>query len=264
MLTISKANTRSTVHRPVFPEYIGVKRFDASGAVVGERRFLGLWTSAAYSTSPGEIPILRRKVDTVLERAGFPRGSHSGKDLLAILESYPRDELFQVDVDDLYETSMGILHLQERRRVRLFVPPRCLRSVLLMPRLRAPRAADDRSRASRAGDPALCLRRVERREHHADLRVGARSAACHRLRRTDRCERRGRHRRGRAAAGRHRSIVVGRPVRGAHRAQRRGARRRAAPPLRRRVPCRIPGGRRPPERSRRHPARRCAHRAGGI
>ena len=121
MLTISKANTRSTVHRPVFPEYIGVKQFDASGAVVGERRFLGLWTSAAYSTSPAEIPILRRKVETVLERAGFPRGSHSGKDLLAILESYPRDELFQVDVEDLYETAMGILHLQERRRVRLFV-----------------------------------------------------------------------------------------------------------------------------------------------
>ena len=121
MLTISKANTRSTVHRPVFPEYIGVKQFDASGAVVGERRFLGLWTSAAYSTSPDEIPILRRKVETVLERAGFPRGSHSGKDLLAILEAYPRDELFQVDVEDLYETAMGILHLQERRRVRLFV-----------------------------------------------------------------------------------------------------------------------------------------------
>ncbi len=121
LLTISKANTRSTVHRPVFPEYIGVKRFDASGAVVGERRFLGLWTSAAYNTSPGDIPILRRKVDNVLERAGFPRGSHSGKDLLAILESYPRDELFQVGDDDLYETAMGILHLQERRRVRLFV-----------------------------------------------------------------------------------------------------------------------------------------------
>ncbi len=121
LLTLSKANTRSTVHRPVFPEYIGIKRFDASGGVIGERRFLGLWTSAAYSSSPGDIPILRRKVESVLERAGFPRGSHSGKDLLAILESYPRDELFQVDVEDLYDTAMGILHLQERRRVRLFV-----------------------------------------------------------------------------------------------------------------------------------------------
>ncbi|MGH2376505.1 MAG: NAD-glutamate dehydrogenase, partial [bacterium] len=121
LLNLTKANSRATVHRSTYLDYVGVKRFDASGEVIGERRFLGLYTSIAYNTRPQDIPLLRRKVAAVVRRAGFPPASHSGKDLLAILESYPRDELFQISEDELFEIAMGILQLQERRRVRLFV-----------------------------------------------------------------------------------------------------------------------------------------------
>ena len=96
LLTLTKANSRATVHRPSYLDYVGVKRFDADGNVIGERRFLGLYTHTAYHASPTEIPILRRRIATVLERAGFPHGSHNEKALLEILDTYPRDELFQI------------------------------------------------------------------------------------------------------------------------------------------------------------------------
>jgi glutamate dehydrogenase len=121
LLNLTKANSRATVHRPAYLDYIGVKRFDAEGRVVGELRFLGLYTTTAYHSSPREIPILRRKVEAVLERAGFPHDSHNEKALIEILEVHPRDELFQVGVDELFEIGMGILYLGERQRVRLFV-----------------------------------------------------------------------------------------------------------------------------------------------
>ena len=121
LLNLTKANSRATVHRPSYLDYVGIKRFDAQGNVVGERRFLGLYSHTAYHASPREIPILRRKFDAVLERAAFPHDSHNEKALIEILESYPRDELFQISVDELLETAMGILHLGERQRLRLFV-----------------------------------------------------------------------------------------------------------------------------------------------
>ncbi len=120
-LVLTKANSRATVHRPSYLDYIGVKRFDEAGEVVGERRFLGLYTSTAYSASPHDIPLLRRKVRKVRERSGLPPGSHDDKALLEVLESYPRDELFQISDDELYEIAMGIVSLGERQRVRLFV-----------------------------------------------------------------------------------------------------------------------------------------------
>ena len=88
---------------------------------MGERRFLGLYTSTAYSARPDEIPLLRRKVRKVRERSGLPPGSHDDKALIEILETYPRDELFQISDDELFEIAMGILRLGERPRVRLFV-----------------------------------------------------------------------------------------------------------------------------------------------
>ena len=100
---------------------VGVKRFDAEGRVIGEHLFVGLFTSSAYSRSPREIPILRRKVEACIERAGFDPASHDGKALLHILEGFPRDELFQMSPDELFETALGILHLQERQRIALFV-----------------------------------------------------------------------------------------------------------------------------------------------
>ena len=121
LLNLTKANTRSIIHRPSYMDYVGVKRFDEAGKVTGEQRFLGLYTFSAYSMSSLEIPLVRRKVRYVLDRAGLPQGSHNEKDLIEILETYPRDELFQISKEELFEISMGILHLQERQRVRLFV-----------------------------------------------------------------------------------------------------------------------------------------------
>ncbi|ATE62220.1 NAD-glutamate dehydrogenase [Thauera sinica] len=121
LLTLTKANARATVHRAAYLDYIGVKRFDAAGEVIGERRLLGLYTSVAYSTSPTQIPLLRSKVSTVTQRAGFLPKSHAAKALATILEQYPRDELIQTSADDLYATAMGILRLGERQRTRLFV-----------------------------------------------------------------------------------------------------------------------------------------------
>jgi glutamate dehydrogenase len=121
ILVLTKANSRSNVHRPAYLDYIGVKKFGPDGEVVGERRFLGLYTTAAYKHSPREIPLIRHKVARVLKRAGFAPASHDRKALLEIIESYPRDSLFQMNSDELFEVAMGILGLGERQRVRLFV-----------------------------------------------------------------------------------------------------------------------------------------------
>ena len=123
LVIITKGNSRSTVHRPGYLDYIGVKRFDDKGEAVGERRFLGLYTSAAYNRSPRFIPLLSDKVQRIMHRAGYPQNSHAAKALLNILETFPRDELFQIPEAELYDTAIGILHLQERQRIRLFVHP---------------------------------------------------------------------------------------------------------------------------------------------
>ncbi|WP_367322706.1 NAD-glutamate dehydrogenase [Streptomyces sp. HUAS ZL42] len=121
LLVLTKANSRATVHRPSYLDYIGVKQFDADGNVVGERRFLGLFSSAAYTESVRRVPVIRRKVDEVLKRAGFTPDSHDGRDLLQILETYPRDELFQTPPDELQSIATSVLYLQERRRLRLYL-----------------------------------------------------------------------------------------------------------------------------------------------
>ena len=121
LLLITKANSRSTVHRPAYLDYVGIKTFDDAGEVVGERRLLGLFSSAAYTESIMRIPVLRRKVAEVLAGAGFSPRSHSGKALKDILETYPRDELFQISVEELLPVATAVLHLQERRQLRLFV-----------------------------------------------------------------------------------------------------------------------------------------------
>ncbi|MFH9067783.1 NAD-glutamate dehydrogenase [Streptomyces alboflavus] len=121
LLVLTKANSRSTVHRPSYLDYVGVKKFDENGEVVGERRFLGLFSSAAYTESVRRVPVIRRKVEEVLKGAGFTPNSHDGRDLLQILETYPRDELFQTPADELRSIVTSVLYLQERRRLRLYL-----------------------------------------------------------------------------------------------------------------------------------------------
>jgi glutamate dehydrogenase len=121
LLIVTKLTSRSTVHRPGYLDYIGVKRFDAGGQVCGEHRFVGVYTSIAYSARATEIPLLRRKAANVIARARPASGGHDAKTLVNILETYPRDELFQIGEDDLFAHAMGILHLGERQRFRLFL-----------------------------------------------------------------------------------------------------------------------------------------------
>lgn len=121
LLTITKANSRATVHRDVYLDYIGVRTFDEQGNVTGERRFLGMFTSAAYAASVMTLPIVSTKVRAVLDASGYSPTSHSGKDLLQILEQYPRDELFQDTPEHLLEVASEVSRLRERRRARAFL-----------------------------------------------------------------------------------------------------------------------------------------------
>jgi glutamate dehydrogenase len=121
VLILTKANSRSTVHRPAYLDYIGIKAFDDKGAVVRERRFLGLFTAGAYTQSVKAIPFLQRKLKAVLDASGFAPGSHNARDLVQFIETYPRDELFTADVSDLVDVALQVQSMQERRQVRLFL-----------------------------------------------------------------------------------------------------------------------------------------------
>ena len=120
-IILTKTNARASVHRPGYMDYIGVLEFNERGIPVAEQRFLGLFTSGAYARRPWEIPLLRHKFDAVMQRSGLRRDSHSGKDLRNILETLPRDELFQAGEDELFAIATGVLQLQGRARSRLFV-----------------------------------------------------------------------------------------------------------------------------------------------
>ena len=118
---VAKANMKSRVHRRVYMDYIGVKRYREDGSVIGETRFVGLFTSDAYDQMAREVPLIRRKVRRVIERSGKQPGSHSYKKLQNIVETYPRDELFQTEENDLLQLALGILHLYDRPRTKLFM-----------------------------------------------------------------------------------------------------------------------------------------------
>ncbi|MFC7402040.1 NAD-glutamate dehydrogenase [Citricoccus sp. GCM10030269] len=137
-LIITKANSRSRVQRSAYMDYVAVKTYSRDGRVTGERRFVGLWDPKTYSVSVEDIPLVREKCAAVLTLSGFPQASHSGAELQQILETYPRDELFQVGVEELWETCRQILQLQERRRTRLFLRPdtygRFMTAIVFLPR----------------------------------------------------------------------------------------------------------------------------------
>ena len=119
-LVVAKSNLRARVHRRTYMDYIGVKRYDADGHAYGEIRFVGLFTAEAYDEPAHTLPLIRTKIDRVMARANETRSAHNQKRLRNIVESYPRDELFQIDEDDLYAIATGVLHLSDRPRVRLF------------------------------------------------------------------------------------------------------------------------------------------------
>ena len=119
LLLVTKSTIRSRIHRRADLDYIGIKRFDRDGKLLGEHRFCGLFTSTAYTRSVRAIPYLRRKADNIIRHAGFEPNSHSGKALVNVLENYPRDELFQIEDDQLYDFALAILQLGERPRVRV-------------------------------------------------------------------------------------------------------------------------------------------------
>lgn len=120
-LILGKTNRLSTVHRPAYTDFIVVKIFDDKGKVIGQHQFIGLYTSAAYNRSPQGIPLLRLKVKQILERAKVTYDSHDGKTLINILETLPRDDFFHASAEEMYDLATGILHLQERQRIRLFI-----------------------------------------------------------------------------------------------------------------------------------------------
>ncbi|WP_407072668.1 NAD-glutamate dehydrogenase [Phenylobacterium sp.] len=119
-LTVAKSNVRSRVHRRGYMDYVGVKRYGADDRPIGEVRFVGLFTAEAYDQPASAVPLIREKVAHVLERADMAPGSHNEKRLKTIVENHPRDELFQMTEDDLLGLALGILHLYDRPRVRLF------------------------------------------------------------------------------------------------------------------------------------------------
>ena len=121
LLSFAKSSHHARVHRPTYPDYISVDRYDEQGRVIGEHRFFGLFAASFYNESPRNIPLLRRKFDAVMEIAGFSPNGHNSKQLLQILAVYPRGDLFQIDTHELASTALGILDIRERRRVRLFI-----------------------------------------------------------------------------------------------------------------------------------------------
>jgi glutamate dehydrogenase len=119
-LAVAKSNLRSRVHRRAYMDYIGVKRYGPEGTAIGEVRFVGLFTQDAYEARAEDTPLVRKKVEHVIGRLGENPSAHTAKRLHNIVETYPRDELFQIDEAELYDTAMGVLHLYDRPRVRLF------------------------------------------------------------------------------------------------------------------------------------------------
>lgn len=121
LLILTKTNSLSRVHRPAYVDYVGIKRFDENGNVVGEDRFIGLFSSSFYNNSAADVPILKSKINRIMEACDFAKGTHAYKAVLNILETYPRDELVQARESELLEVATGVLQVQERNMCRLFI-----------------------------------------------------------------------------------------------------------------------------------------------
>ncbi|MFT2090840.1 NAD-glutamate dehydrogenase [Paraglaciecola sp. 2405UD69-4] len=139
-LMLTKTSSRSRVHRPAYLDYIGIKRFDESGNVIGEDRFIGLYSASFYNSSATQIPVLQKKIEEISKLSGFDPGTHGHKAFLNIIETYPRDELLQGTVAELAQIILGIFQMQERGMSRLFVRKdnfgRFISSMVFVPRER--------------------------------------------------------------------------------------------------------------------------------
>ncbi|MFS1523453.1 NAD-glutamate dehydrogenase [Microbulbifer sp. 2304DJ12-6] len=120
-LTFAKSSVKSRVHRSAYSDYVMIKRYSAEGEVIGESAFMGLYTSPVYTESPAKIPIIRRKMASIIEYSGLTGHGHDGKALRRILDTLPRDELFQGSTQELFDVVMGVLSLNERAQIRLFM-----------------------------------------------------------------------------------------------------------------------------------------------
>lgn len=120
IIEILKSRYRSRIHRVANAERIRVQKISPEGKIIGEYRFIGLFTSSAYSSSINTIPLIRKKIEKVITESGFSKGSHNYKDLVSTLESYPRDELFQINEVDLLKCATGIVSICGRSIVKFF------------------------------------------------------------------------------------------------------------------------------------------------
>ncbi len=121
VLVLTEANSRSRVMRRGYMDYVGVKTFDENGVIVGERRFVGLWTNRLYSASALDVPVIRVKVREILRRSGLAKDTHAGDELLGVLETYPRDDMFYASTEEIFATVMAVIDLQEKHEARVFI-----------------------------------------------------------------------------------------------------------------------------------------------
>ena len=250
-MIVTKASRRSTVHRSVYLDYVGVKRYGRGGRVVGEDRFVGLFTSTAYSESATKIPYLRRKVAQVIERSALRADGHAGKALLHILETFPRNELFQISADELYEMAIGITQLENRPRTRLFLrsdPYKRFASCLVY----VPRDRYDTALRERIG--TLLAAAFNGRNSAFYTHIGDEPLARIHfiIGRDPDTTREPRRRRSRAACRRGRAELERRPARSATREARSTRGPCPLGTLPRRLPDRLPGGVHGRPRARRH------------
>ena len=209
LLVLSKANSRATVHRPAYLDYVGVKTFDENGEVSGERRFLGLLSSAAYTESITRIPLLREKATEVLARIGVEPRSHAGKSLMDTLETYPRDEIFHTPAEELAEVDPGRAPDRRATPAAGLRAPRDLRPLRLGALLPPARPLQHRRARAVLADPDGPLPRRVHRVQRQDERVDDRAGA---LRRAPAAGRRDPRRRRRATSS---GCSPTRPARGA-------------------------------------------------
>ena len=242
LLVLSKANSRATVHRPAYLDYVGVKTFDENGEVSGERRFLGLLSSAAYTESITRIPLLREKAAEVLARIGVEPRSHAGKSLMDTLETYPRDEIFHTPAEELAEVTQGVLQTVGRRQLRVFVRRetygRYVSVLCYLPR-------DRYNTAVRERFSQILLDRFDGESIEFNVKMSeSTTARVHFVVHPPARRRDPRRRRPRPRADVHRRVpLVARRLHHRNRLRvRRGPRLAARPPLRRLVPRGLQGG----------------------